>query len=271
MEPWLRNFMIGDAYGAGFEFRPAAYIAAFNDGKTYRAHGLDEAHVPGSPTDDTQMTLAVINVLRHGNWGQPVAYADEFVRMYRESPASGYGAKMRELLPAAAHVSEPGRFLIHSCLPFTTKDTSGAAMRAIPCGLPYGAGSSVIFRALTSARVTHHHPDSINAAVVVALCAYDPSPKGWDDALSYVGWPPAAEWSPGEWKRTTQGKDIVRGALGLLTRCRSLAELLTESIALGGDVDTLAAIALGLGTLAGLPDDLPEELIAGLLPPHGAR
>jgi ADP-ribosylglycohydrolase len=268
IEPWLTNFMVGDAYGAGFEFAPREQIERFNDGITYRKHGLDPHHKPGGTTDDTQMTFAVKHIVDIGLGTRAVSFANEFCEVYKNHPAPAYGSRMQELLPEAAKRPEPGKFLMESCRSLG-KDKCGAAMRAIPCGSNQGDFYGVVLSAITQARVTHHHPDSIDAAVLIALAAFQPDPDGWRAAAHYVGWPSPEIWNRETWDRsTTRGKDIAQAVLGLLWRLDTLHELLVGAVALGGDVDTVAALCLGLGTLAGRKDDLSPRLREGLIVPQ---
>jgi len=274
MEPWLEAFMIGDAYGSGFEMKPPEYVAEFNDGLTYRQHGLDPTHRPGMPTDDTQMTMAVQDVMQDG-WASalPISYARAFCKAYAAAPAPGYGRRMRENLEAAIRAEAPGAALMLACqggLASGVFDTCGAAMRALPCAVSRSSGdnSDVACSAVVQARSTHHHPDSIDAAIAVALAAW--VPLRLDVATDFVEWPSPSKWTPGQWERgTTRGKDIVQAALGLLVRHDSLHRLLIESVALGGDVDTLAALCLGIGALAPKrwKNDLPQALRDGLVRP----
>jgi ADP-ribosylglycohydrolase len=264
--------------------KPPEYVEEFNDGLTYRQHGLDKAHCPGMTTDDTQMTLAVASsIVKHASFR--IGFADEFCEAYRANPAPGYGSRMRERLEWSLRQPEPGRALIAAGRDVVVAgerlvDTCGAAMRALPCGTlakarGYGPGL-VEALATEQARVTHHHPDSIDAAIVVAGLSWDLNDgAGKTDecmatATRIVDWPAPDAWSPSQWARgTTRGKDIVQAALGMLLRHDSLHKLLIGCVALGGDVDTLAALALGLGALAPerWKNDLPQALLDGLILP----
>lgn len=282
LEPWLRAFMIGDAYGAGFEMRPEGYVEEFNDGLTYRAHGLDTAHRPGMTTDDTQMTLAVRSTLAEsyaGRW----QFARAFCNAYRRSKAPGYGRRMQERFALALETSDPATTLVdigkHDALSSGLRDTCGAAMRALPCGLcaSHQTAGDAADTAYEQARVTHHHPDSIDAALSVTMAARAAVEGNDGDAAlvaaaHWVQWPSPHDWDSSQWLRgSTSGKVIVMAALGLLASDDSLHRLLVKSVALGGDVDTLAALTLGIGAL--FPDrweyDLPASLEEGLIIPEG--
>lgn len=288
IEPWLLAFMVGDAYGAGFEMQDEAFVRANNDGLTYRVHGLDTNHRPGMTTDDTQMTLAVQRTLEkpgmvdssrtgHAPVWMPKDFAQTFLDFYRFAPAPGYGSRMREIF--SDEDIDSGETIVDQCR-WGTKDTCGAAMRAIPCGMKGRSVAETIYLATTQARATHHNPDSIDAAIVVALTVYASRElfvpgigPGWMDwAPKFVGWRNPFQWDPKDWPRgTSSGKHVVQAALGLLCRYGqrgTLHELLVHSVALGGDVDTLAALVLGIGVLAKIPNDLPDELLKGLIRPN---
>jgi len=281
IDPWWEAFQVGDAYGSGFEMRDEAFAEANNDGLTYRPHGLGPPHEAGQTTDDTQMAAAVWDVVYRnetdGMWTPTLmdfsqAFCDEFAF----APAAGYGSRMQGWLRAlATEKGVGGRGLIFASRQgiygkewgFTEdrlRDSCGACMRAIPCGFASSA-ENVVAYATTQARVTHHHPDSIDAAVLIGLAAYDPDRL--DDACDFVDWQRGDAWHPSEWKRqSTSGKMIALAAMGLLHRHQSLHELLIESVKLGGDVDTLAALTLGIGALdpGRWKNDLPDALRTGL-------
>ena len=76
---------------------------------------------------------------------------------------------------------------------------------------------------------------------------------------------------PGEWdvpwkgKVKSKGWMSVRAAITAIVKCDSLSSLLQACIAYRGDVDTVAAIALGAASASSeIEQDLPEALISGL-------
>ena len=79
----LLELAVGDAYGAGFEYAPADFIAAHNTLRGYVQHPTHGGVHPGAYTDDTQMTLAIAELLAAGTAWNAKALADKFVEVFQ--------------------------------------------------------------------------------------------------------------------------------------------------------------------------------------------
>jgi ADP-ribosylglycohydrolase len=256
----LIELAIGDAYGAAFEYVQPEHIRRFHKLSGYARHprhGL----VPGSYTDDTQMSVAVAEVLLDDPSWTRQAFADRFVRAFQRDPREGYARGFQKFLEGIAD----GSAFLREIRP--DSDKSGAAMRACPIGLLDSAGR-VVELATLQARLTHDTPDGINAAVAAALSAHffayrlgEPEELGAFLVANVAGaWD--AEWvgevGPKGWMS-------VRAAVTAIGRNRSLASLLRDCVDFGGDVDTVAAIALGAASMSeSYAHDLPAALLDGL-------
>jgi len=84
----LVELAVGDAYGAGFEFRNPLYVRAFNKLDRHRRPALTIAK-PGRYTDDTQMTIAVTEALLSGEPWSPALVAAHFVEAFKRDPRGG--------------------------------------------------------------------------------------------------------------------------------------------------------------------------------------
>ena len=62
----LLELAIGDAYGAGFEYVDARMVRDHNDLSGYVQHPRHKGTAPGCYTDDTQMTLAIVETMVSG-------------------------------------------------------------------------------------------------------------------------------------------------------------------------------------------------------------
>jgi ADP-ribosyl-[dinitrogen reductase] hydrolase len=255
----LVELAIGDAYGAGFEYAPADFVTRHNTLAGYVAHPR-HAIAPGRYTDDTQMTLALAELLASGDPWTPEAIAERFVEAFHRDPREGYASGFHAFLTEVRSGAEfLARIRPHS-------DKSGAAMRAAPAGLLPDV-DEVLHRTDVQARVTHDTPDGVASARAAALavhyCHHRLGPPadvgGWiADRLGSDVW--ARPWSG---KVGAQGVMSVRAALTALARNDSLAGVLRDCVAFTGDVDTVATVALAAGSGA-LPDDLPAVLRDGL-------
>ena len=89
----LLELAIGDAYGAGFEYAPHA-VFANNDVTGYIAHQKHRIS-PGSYTDDTQMSLAIAELLVGDAPFTRESVAAAFVQVFHRDPREGYAARFR--------------------------------------------------------------------------------------------------------------------------------------------------------------------------------
>jgi ADP-ribosylglycohydrolase len=262
----LVELAIGDAYGAGFEYCPADFVAEHNTLASYVEHPTHLGLRPGDYTDDTQMTIALAELLLSGEKWSPVSLAQRFVQGFRRDPRVGYSKRFHALLSA----STTGLDLLARITPGS--DRSGAAMRAAPIGM-LPTIDQVLHHARVQARVTHDSPGGIESAQAAALavhyCHHQLGPT--HDIASWIEQQLATHDGREPWATTwdgpvgAQGVTSVRAALTALGHARSLQDLLRVCIAYTGDVDTVATIALAAGSRAAdLPQDLPEHMYEAL-------
>ncbi|HEY4387948.1 MAG TPA: ADP-ribosylglycohydrolase family protein [Ktedonobacteraceae bacterium] len=157
----LEGLSIGDAFGEHFFHQPdeAANIVATRV-------------LPSSPwfyTDDTQMALSIVSILRqHGTIDQD-RLAESFAEQY--DPSRGYGPSMHRLLRsirAGAHWKEAATNQFSGQGSFG----NGAAMRVTPLGSYFAEGmDDVVEQAVRSAQVTHTHLESIAGCIAIAVAA----------------------------------------------------------------------------------------------------
>lgn len=253
----LLELAIGDAYGAGFEYVDRDAVQQHNDLSRFVRHPRHHIR-PGTYTDDTQMSIAIAEVIVSGASWTPLTLANKFVEAFKRDPREGYAGRFYEFLQ---HVQSGEQFLAEIV---SASDKSGAAMRAAPIGV-FPTAAEVIEHATIQAAITHNTPDGINAAVAAALMShyfhYHLGPKRALGAF-------LEQHVPGEWSQPWQGKVkskgwmSVRAAVTAITQHDTLSGLLTSCIAFTGDVDTVAAIALAAASRSDeFTHDLPEHLI----------
>ncbi|MEB3293791.1 MAG: ADP-ribosylglycohydrolase family protein [Synechococcales bacterium] len=256
----LVELAIGDAYGAGFEYAADRIVQEHNDLSRYIQHP-HHGIPPGCYTDDTQMSLAIAEAIVEEDDWTPAVLAQRFVMAFKRDPREGYASRFYEFL---LKVQDGAEFLARIR---PTSDKSGAAMRACPIGV-FPTVSEVIDRCRIQAALTHNTPDGTNAAVATALmthyCLYQLGAKA--ELTDFL-----CDHVPGDWRSPWQGKVggqgmmSVRAAVTAMQASNSMSELLKTCVAFTGDVDTVAAIALGAGTHAvEIEPDLPEHLFTGL-------
>ena len=256
----LFEIAIGDAYGAGMEFAEPDFVEQHNHLLGYCANPRHDIGL-GRYTDDTQMALAIAEAMLSGQPWTPEVLVEHFLRAFKRDPRPGYAGKFYAFLQSVDSVDA---FLDRM---IANSSKSGAAMRAGPIGL-YETEAEVIDRATTQAAITHNTEDGINAAVAASLMThFFAYRKGLrtelgDYLCSHVKGDWATPWSG---PTGTFGWMCVRAAVTAIQQCDSLASILQHAVSFGGDVDTVAAIAMGpASSIHGIDRSLPAELIDGL-------
>lgn len=256
----LLALAIGDAYGAGFEYAEAEFVQAFNTLSGYVQHPWHRLE-PGSYTDDTQMSLAIAELLVAGTDWTPLNITTKFVEVFKRDPREGYSRRFYKFLREV----ESGTEFLAQIQPHS--DKSGAAMRAAPLGvLP--TVDEVIERCRVQAAITHNTPNGITAALASALmahyCIYQLGPKS--ELGEFLN-----EHTDRKWSRDFKDKVGSKGwmsahaALTAVRRNATMQDLLRDCVAFTGDVDTVATMALAAGSCsAEIEQNLPDHLIAGL-------
>src|SRR5215210_4274219 len=282
---------VGDALGAPFEFGPpgqfsARFPAPARGTSTEMCGGGSLDWEPGEFTDDTQMALLVAASLverggldeaelfnRFRIWaradppdignqtravlgsGRPwdVAAAEHFAR---SGHAAGNGSLMRTT-PAAIWFARSG-----------TAATMDAARRisALTHGDPSAGEGCAVFHELL--RVALDGGDPLVAVPSALESVADEHRGRWATVL-------APDWTP---EQATESNGAVWPTLGqavwALRHGRDLAEVLRLVIDLGGDTDTVAAVAGGLaGAVYGM-GGIPMRWASvghGRIPGHGDR
>lgn len=252
----LDGLSVGDAFGAQF-------FALEN-----RSLLPDEGAVPPSPwpwTDDTEMACNLLDVLQRHGQVERDALAAAFADRY--DPYRGYGPGTIVLLRALRN-GEPWRSAATSQFGGQGSMGNGAAMRVAPLGAYYpGDLERAALEAAASAVVTHAHPEGIAGAVAVAVAA------------SYAAGGEAGGLIGAVLSHTPPGAvhDGVRRAADLLDHSRAEAayelgngarvlardtvpfciwaaarhltdyeQAVRSCVAIGGDIDTTAAITGGI-------------------------
>jgi ADP-ribosylglycohydrolase len=248
----LIEIAIGDAYGAGFEY--ASERLERNNLSSYVQHPRHRIR-PGSYTDDTQMSIAIAEAIVSGEPWIPANLARRFLAAFKRDPREGYASGFYSFLQ---EIRDEREFLTrirpHS-------DKSGAAMRSCPLGV-FSSIDDVIERTKVQAALTHDTPTGTGAAgaLMTHYLLYRLGAKA--DLGAFL-----AAKVPGPWRQRWQGKVgsagtmSVHAAVTAVIASTRMSELLKMCIAFTGDVDTVAAIALGAGSCATeIEQDLPEHL-----------
>jgi poly(ADP-ribose) glycohydrolase ARH3 len=274
LTPWedrvlglLLGGAVGDALGARFEgsqrVPPGEFRRLLTSGATLRW------------TDDTALQVTLADHL--ADLGEDDVDQDglalAFARTWEREPWRGYGADPPRIF-AAALAGQDWRSVARESFNGSGSLGNGGAMRAAPVGTLSGGPDRVAEVARRSAEITHAHPVGQDGAVVIAVavhhllrtapgdppaidevleaCSRQLSTPELERALAAV--PAAARSTEPEEAADRTGNGItaheaVGAALcAALPRLRDPEAAVAFAVQMGGDTDTIAAMA---GSIAG--------------------
>lgn len=159
----LEGLSVGDSFGERF-FLPPAVARTM----------VEERAVPREPwvyTDDTEMALAIVQVLDENGRVEQEALARLFGIRYRNNKNRGYGGTAHDIL-TKLHLGLPWREVSSEVFEGQGSMGNGGAMRVAPLGAYFdGDMARVVSEARASAEVTHFHPEGQAGAIAVAVAA----------------------------------------------------------------------------------------------------
>jgi ADP-ribosyl-[dinitrogen reductase] hydrolase len=265
----LLGQLAGDALGSVVEFQSAEEISSeYPWGVRTMADGGTFNTIAGQPTDDSELALLLARLLVADKAYDPNA-AFERYRYWLKSEPFDCGATI--------HSALQGR-------PNAVSQANGALMRVSPLGI-FGAGRSsaeVAEMARADAGLTHPHPVCLEANALFAMAIAE--------AIRDAPAPDALHGRIAEWARQRQSDKALQQAISASRHTRpenplakqgwvliafqnALYQLLhtggpeegiAETISLGGDTDTNAAIAGALlGAVHGR-EAIPEAWVGCL-------
>jgi ADP-ribosylglycohydrolase len=256
----MLELAVGDAYGAGFEYVDKKIIKKHNNLKDYHKNTRHDIG-NGNYTDDTQMSLAIAELLLENDSWNSLDIADKFVEVFKRDPRAGYAGRFYQFLQE----TNSGEEFLKNILPNSEK--SGAAMRSSPIGyLPHI--QDVIKYSSFQARLTHNTLIGVNSSIASSLMShyfiYDIGDK--NNIGNFIEDYISGNWS-GFWDKEVgcNGDESVLAAINAIRKEKSLSKILKRCISFGGDVDTVATIALAAASCSReIKQDLPKNLVDGL-------
>lgn len=255
----LKEIAISDAYGAGFEFSTKEKIAMHNNLSNYVSHDLYKT--VGKYTDDTQMSIAISELILSNKKWSDLDVASKFVECFKRDPRTGYSKGFFSVLN---EVNDGNQLLLKIR---NSSERNGAAMRSMPLGF-IKSKSELLAKAKMQAAITHNTTMGIKSSCAVALTAHFGlhckgeinKIKNFLEKNYFSGW--QYEW---QGQVSINAFDTVSAALHCLINCRDLKTLLIKCVSLGGDTDSVSSIAIGLATCFDeYENNLPNNLIESL-------
>jgi ADP-ribosylglycohydrolase len=231
--------IIGDIVGSAYEF------------KNHRSKAFDPFFHPDAKfTDDTVCTVAIADALIQGT--DPTSTMQTWCRRYAEN--GGWGQRF------ALWIFEDNP------QPYGSWG-NGAAMRISPVGLLAGTEEEVVQWADSATTITHNHPEAIASARAVALAifwarrgitsteiaAQLTQRFGYDLSQTPDDIRPA-------YKRTERASGSVPQAIVCALQSISFEDAIRNAVSIGGDSDTIAAIAGGIAEARfGIPEEFARH------------
>lgn len=272
----LFELAIADAYGASFEFTKPEFIKE-NNNLCYITHPSrpHENIKKGYYTDDTQMSIAIARLMcssvkpEHYNH---IDFSDAFITAFKRDPRKGYGKRIQTALESnrCIHKYQDYTSFMIDLNPLVST-ANGSVMRALPVGCL--SDINLVKRtAVIQGTVTHQSIEAIESSIIASLAAHAlwyrkctketlidwlvlnrdnrPVPIRHRDDMTPVG---------------CVAVDTIAAAISLVVNGNSLTEIMHKAVSFGGDTDSVAAVAVGLASLAdNVKKDLPLRLKRGL-------
>ncbi|MGI9306387.1 MAG: ADP-ribosylglycohydrolase family protein [Gammaproteobacteria bacterium] len=232
----MRGAIIGDIIGSVYEFKnPPMKQKDF------------ELFADNFYTDDSVCTAAVADILLNG--GEPAQVMQKWCRRH---PRRGYGGMFREWID----MENPAPYESYG---------NGAAMRVSPAAfLNSGDLTAALKVAGRVTKITHNHEEGVRGAEAAThaiwLALNGENPKSIRDTVAgayhYDLSQTVDEIRPDyEFDETCQG--TVPQAIICALKSKSYEDAVRNAVSLGGDADTLAAIA---GPIAEAMHGIPENI-----------
>ena len=248
----------GDAYCIAYEF---VQRHVFHDDivglKRFHSNPVYKTK-PGCYTDDTQMSIAVSEVLLGSeNVFEPITWLDAFVRVFHRDPRDAYSRGFQKALEE----NFTGRSLQHSINGVSNKN--GAAMRSVPLGVISDIGRMLSIAEI-QASTTHNSWGGVLSSKATALMSHfvlhtdEPLSRMREFMLDHVPDLSAINMS---WKGRVAGDELgmytVQAVRTILVSSNTLSDVIRQTLEFGGDTDSVGAIAMGIASCR-LENDLPD-------------
>jgi len=224
----LDGLSIGDALGEMFCHRPDTALRR-----------LPAGDLPAGPwfhTDDTEMAISLVAVLKSHGQVDRDALSKRFARRFERDPERGYG-KMTRIQLRENLAGQPWQVTAARAFGGQGSMGNGSAMRVAPLGAYFADDlERVVAEARASSCVTHVHPEGLAGAVAVALAA-------------------AMAWRLKE--ATERTERLFAEVLRLTPESQVRRKILLASQTPADIEIKLVAKALGCGELVTAPDTVP--------------
>ncbi|PWU19046.1 MAG: crystallin J1 [Verrucomicrobia bacterium] len=226
----LDGLSIGDALGEMFAYRPERVSSLIQQNELHSG--------PWFHTDDTEMAISIVAVLKSQGHIDQDALSRRFSRRFERDPERGYG-KMTRIQLRDNLAGVPWQVTSANAFGGRGSMGNGGAMRVAPLGAYFADDlNRVVKEAQASSMVTHVHPEGIAGTVATAVAA-------------------AMAWQLREASPAERAKRLFEAVLQLTPESEVRRKILVANQT-PPEVDLEAvAKALGRGDLVTAPDTVP--------------
>ncbi len=256
----LMAYAAGDSFGVAYEFLPQPKPVTI--GRLSDRPG-DDSWPRGGVSDDTHLTLLTLGALVAT---EPPVAASNFLTALREASPRLRGLGPTTRFALGLDVPDQERGLVGS--------SNGGMMRAALVGLAYDPAAKAERRAMVSAlvRATHSSPRAVSCAVLASalfseayesedlaslhtVIANEAEDIGAVDLVNSI-----ASWVPAEGGVSLDPVDTLAAVLRVVESSRDVGRAYQAACELGGDTDTVAALAGSLVLARGASVDTLTSL-----------
>jgi len=238
--------IFADICGSRYEFNNISNedFPLFNEKATY--------------TDDSILTVATADVILDG-----AEYGKYYYDYAKAFPNRGYGGHFLQMVKSG------------SLTPYNSFG-NGSAMRASPIGWACNSVEHVLEEAKRSAECTHDHREGIKGAQAASLAVYmariGSSKQTIREAIETLGYDLARKTEDFDRTFDETCQAAIPRCMAIFTETDNYENAIRKSIAMGGDVDTIACITGGIAqAYYGMPSREIVEYVYKKLNPHLAR
>ncbi|WP_433618308.1 ADP-ribosylglycohydrolase family protein [Paenibacillus cellulositrophicus] len=262
----LFGVAVGDALGGTTEFMSVREVKAQYDYLTEIIGGGVWQLEPGEVTDDTMMTLCVAEGILE-NPAEPLEAIGRYFLEWYQSRPKDIGNIIRHVFEKYEGDWLEAAFIAHADM--GQSGGNGSLMRCLPAALAYNDPAEVERVTIMQSRMTHYDPRCAEACVIYNRIA-DRLLRGEDLSEAIL-----AEIKGSEYEGMIEDEPdcppsgfvvhTFRWVLHILLHASDFSDAVQRAANLGGDSDTIGAIAGGLAGIyygyEGIPAKYAEAIL----------
>ena len=233
-------------------------------GSVYEFHNLKSKEFPlftpeNCPTDDSIMTLAIAQAVLSAQGdleALPQLAVQSMVALGNRYPNAGYGGRFYQWLQKGKYTTPK---------PYNSFG-NGSAMRVSPCGFAADSLDQAIAMARQVTKVTHNHPEGMKGAEATAAAVYLAKAGQDKQAIrqyileNYYDISFTLDEIRPTYTFDVSCQGSVPQALEAFFESVSFEDAIRSAVSIGGDSDTIAAIAGGIAeAYYGVPASLRAQ------------